>query len=705
MTWWFDAFTEQVPMLGLGVTLILGVGALVVAGVRRRGPAGRQAWAEWSVLVALCWLVLTALPAPRWDLATLPVAVPQADASEPVVELSRGSPPAPFVGGARPESSIDARSQPRRQLPDEFPGQFPDERSGIARRVEVPRSPPAAPASTPAIPRPAAPEVAPLLRRGVAIAWLGAALAASGWLLLGALGIRRMLRRARVATDLPVAMLTAVRASHRRAIVLVSANAPRPFVCGWLRPRVVLPESLLAPAQRATLAHVLAHECAHLAHGDLRGRYLLAVAMPVLCWNPLYWWLRARIRLDAELRADARAAGTAPLDYAKALVDYASTAVDRPLPAAARPLAAFASRSEFVRRMHMLLDRRTPVAPTTVSRSTRALRGVLAVLVVGGSAGLFGVPLPAQDPGSRIAELQRENSRLRQQIAVQEAKVEALTAQVQAMLTRVDSAGAGRIVTLDEVLENAAGRLEREKDVPEEVLERYRRALKSAYERVEADGGTFDRLISGPDQDAALRRIVEGMADSRRRGRTTPGNEEIAYEELVDEVVEEVEEPADEPVEEMEEFEEVEEIEEFDEVEPMEEIEVVEAVDEPVSSRSATPRAPSTGGLPDSLAVLELASRKVDADIAMREAAEQVQRLEPLVESGRVSNAERRRAELEYERARRKSDIAGNLIRMEIEALDAEIKLQQKLIDAGYAREDGGMRRMVGLREQLKLAL
>ena len=158
---------------------------------------------------------------------------------------------------------------------------------------------------------------------------------------------------------------------------------------------------------------------------------------------------------------------------------------------------------------------------------------------------------------------------------------------------------------------------------------------------------------------------------------------------------------ADEPVEEMEEFEEVEEIEEFEEIEPVEEVEVAE----PVAARSRTPRAPSTGGLPDSLAVLELASRKVDADIAMQEAAEQVQRLEPLVESGRVSNAERRRAELEYERARRKSDIAGNLIRMEIEALDVEIKLQQKLIDAGYASEDGHMRRMVMLREQLILAL
>ena len=167
----------------------------------------------------------------------------------------------------------------------------------------------------------------------------------------------------------------------------------------------------------------------------------------------------------------------------------------------------------------MLLDRTTPVSPTAVSRSTRALRGVLAVLVVGGSAGLFGVPLPAQDPGSRIVELQRENSRLRQQVAVQEAKVEALTAQVQAMLTRMESADSERMVTLDKVLENAAGRLEREVDVPEEVLERYRRALKGAYERIAADRGSVGRLIEDADLRAAVASLVEDAADFPHHGR------------------------------------------------------------------------------------------------------------------------------------------------------------------------------------------
>ena len=42
---------------------------------------------------------------------------------------------------------------------------------------------------------------------------------------------------------------------------------------------------------------------------------------------------------------------------------------------------------------------------------------------------------------------------------------------------------------------------------------------------------------------------------------------------------------------------------------------------------------------------------------------------------------------------------------MEIEALEAEIQVLQQLIDAGYAPQDGRMRRMIGLREQLVLAL
>jgi Zn-dependent protease with chaperone function len=48
------------------------------------------------------------------------------------------------------------------------------------------------------------------------------------------------------------------------------------------------------------LGAVLAHECAHLRHGDLR-TLALARLLLILFWpQPLYWWLRRIIRLDQE---------------------------------------------------------------------------------------------------------------------------------------------------------------------------------------------------------------------------------------------------------------------------------------------------------------------------------------------------------------------------------------------------------------------
>ena len=55
-----------------------------------------------------------------------------------------------------------------------------------------------------------------------------------------------------------------------------------------------------------------------------------------------------------------------------------------------------------------------------------------------------------------------------------------MDAQVQEKVSGTDAVGAGRMVTLEELLENAAGRLEREVDVPDEILERYRRAVEDA---------------------------------------------------------------------------------------------------------------------------------------------------------------------------------------------------------------------------------
>lgn len=86
--------------------------------------------------------------------------------------------------------------------------------------------------------------------------------------------------------------------------VLVSKDAG-PAALGVLRGAVVVPEWALAlePERRRMLVR---HEAEHLRVGDpalqLAG-LLLAVAFP---WNPVVWWLLARLRLAIEVDCDAR---------------------------------------------------------------------------------------------------------------------------------------------------------------------------------------------------------------------------------------------------------------------------------------------------------------------------------------------------------------------------------------------------------------
>ncbi|AMV37910.1 M56 family metallopeptidase [Planctomyces sp. SH-PL62] len=215
--------------------------------------------------------------------------------------------------------------------------------------------------------------------------------------------VRRGSRRADPAAE---ALLAKVVGKDGEAPdLLVNDTLRHPAAAGVARPTILLPARFLdEPEDRLRAA--LAHEWAHIRHGDL---WLIAASrllLPVLYAHPLFWWLRGRIRDDQEALADASAAGSeGRLSYAEALLSWSRTAAEKPWGAAGGSAALFERPSQIKRRIAMLLDDGFRIEPTCPARWRLAARALTITAVAAASLLTLrpttigaGVPAP-QAPG------------------------------------------------------------------------------------------------------------------------------------------------------------------------------------------------------------------------------------------------------------------------------------------------------------------
>jgi bla regulator protein BlaR1 len=94
----------------------------------------------------------------------------------------------------------------------------------------------------------------------------------------------------------------------RRAPVVVESNAvTSPALCGFFRPRLLLPVGFVAQFTEAELRFVLLHELAHLKRRDLPLNWLVTLLQIVHWFNPLVWLGLLRWRTDREIACDALA--------------------------------------------------------------------------------------------------------------------------------------------------------------------------------------------------------------------------------------------------------------------------------------------------------------------------------------------------------------------------------------------------------------
>jgi beta-lactamase regulating signal transducer with metallopeptidase domain len=200
--------------------------------------------------------------------------------------------------------------------------------------------------------------------------WLGGMVAA---LLLHVVAALRLLRRIDRGTPAPRATRRMV-AQAGRAIGL--RNLPRvvmvddcvsPMIWCGPRRRLVLPRALWGELDDGGRRAVVIHELAHLHRRDHWVRWIDGVIGCVYWWHPLVWWVRARVRAEAELCCDAWVTWLRPRDrkaYASALLS-AREFTTAPAPVLTIGLGSRGARN-FARRLTMIMTRKdAPKLPLT----------------------------------------------------------------------------------------------------------------------------------------------------------------------------------------------------------------------------------------------------------------------------------------------------------------------------------------------------
>ncbi|HEY2838173.1 MAG TPA: M56 family metallopeptidase [Pirellulales bacterium] len=146
---------------------------------------------------------------------------------------------------------------------------------------------------------------APLL---LMIAWCGGVLlfwCAVGWRMAR---VARLIRSADALDEGP-ARITLEQISlelglRRAPVLLVIRESISPFLSGVLRPRIVLPETLLTRLDDVELRAVLTHELVHCQRRDTWIGWAQVVANSLFWFHPFVWWANRQLRHERECVCD-----------------------------------------------------------------------------------------------------------------------------------------------------------------------------------------------------------------------------------------------------------------------------------------------------------------------------------------------------------------------------------------------------------------
>jgi bla regulator protein blaR1 len=191
----------------------------------------------------------------------------------------------------------------------------------------------------------------PTLAVGV---WVGGAILLMLSLAFDLWRLRRIVRNGLPWSELDhkVSSLVAEGGVRRAVDVLRHEDAAAPFMCGTLRPTIVLPAAATDWSD-ADLTRALVHELEHVRRVDWAVQFAARVTCACYWFHPLVWVAWRRLCLEAERACDDAVVQRAVrVDYAEQLVSMAQ----RMLKANAQPVLGMANRSDLATRVGAVLD-------------------------------------------------------------------------------------------------------------------------------------------------------------------------------------------------------------------------------------------------------------------------------------------------------------------------------------------------------------
>lgn len=192
---------------------------------------------------------------------------------------------------------------------------------------------------------------------GVVGIWLALSLWRAGQLTLGIVQLRRLAGRATpVEVDAELQALLAGAPGGRAARLCTSDEVTRPSVLGFLRPRVLVPTTLVEHLTAQELQQVVLHEMEHLHRGDDWTNLLQKVGLVLFPLNPVLLWVERRLCAERELACDDRVmrSGAGRKAYALCLTRLAELSLFRR--GFSLVLGLWERRPELVRRVQRIVS-------------------------------------------------------------------------------------------------------------------------------------------------------------------------------------------------------------------------------------------------------------------------------------------------------------------------------------------------------------
>ena len=205
------------------------------------------------------------------------------------------------------------------------------------------------------------------ISEGLIALWLAGAAAGLLIIMLAIIRTARWRKSLSVPNDHDWSLLRETLPDFDRNRVLVAATSISPCVIGFLRPRIVIPRSLLGETRQRELAWAMRHEFTHWQGHDSRWALAAALVRTLFWWNPFVHRVARCWSESREMTCDLAAAMSCEdrTDYGEFLITLAS-GLKPPAPFVPG-MAAHASARRLKRRIATLLNA-TPGVPARMTR-------------------------------------------------------------------------------------------------------------------------------------------------------------------------------------------------------------------------------------------------------------------------------------------------------------------------------------------------